>query len=280
MKKSLSPDEVLALPAGSELARLLRASEHGLAEILRCFVGQPGVQLDETDRSFSFSSIHVPPGSMVLKTSWSPTTAEAWLGLEIERFLALRQPFEWHLFGSPHARDLARRLTNRGFSVSSARWMIADLAALPDAPKRPHDLRVSEVESSSQMVDWSAAFARGFGTTSLVTATYQAAYLAAPCSSARVERRVHRVAYAGDVPVACSTLLLAGGIATLWDVATAPEFRGRGYAGCLVRADLEEAIRVGYRRATLYSSNAGRSLYRKLGFDVELSIPEFDWQPP
>jgi ribosomal protein S18 acetylase RimI-like enzyme len=280
MKTSFSADEVLLLPLDSKPARLLAASEYSLAEVLRLYVGQSGIDLAEHTDCFSFASAHLPPGSCILKTAWSPSTADALIDRELARFSALGLPVEWYLFGSAHALDLAQRLKQRGFISGSSRWMIADLAALPPAPPRPADLRISEVQSSSEMADWSEAFERGFGTTQVVTALYREAYVAAPRCSERVEGRVHRVAYAGNTAVACSTLLLAGGIATLWDVTTVPEFRRRGYAGCLVREDLDHAIRAGYAHATLNSSRAAHSLYEKLGFGIELWVPEFDWRPP
>ena len=74
-------------------------------------------------------------------------------------------------------------------------------------------------------------------------------------------------------------LLLAGGIACIWDVSTVPEHRGKGYGSCLTRVGLEDARRKGYRYASLNSSDLGYPVYRSLGFNVEFAIPEYRWEP-
>ena len=80
----------------------------------------------------------------------------------------------------------------------------------------------------------------------------------------------------GAVLAAC---LLAGGIACMWDVSTVPEHRRNGYGACLTRAGLDDAKRRGYRYASLNSSSAGYAMYRSLGFNVEVEIPEYHWTP-
>ena len=109
-----------------------------------------------------------------------------------------------------------------------------------------------------------------------ISARYHDAYVGQP----RTHGRLHHVAYVGERPVACSTLLFDEGLATVWDVATAPDQRRRGYGAALVRALIEEALRAGCRHASLNTSRLGRSMYRSLGFDLEVAIPEFSWTPP
>jgi regulator of sirC expression with transglutaminase-like and TPR domain len=70
--------------------------------------------------------------------------------------------------------------------------------------------------------------------------------------------------------VVCSTLLVADGHATLWDIATAPDHRRRGYGAAIVRKLVDEAIHVGCRTGSLNSSALGRSMYMALGFEREV----------
>ncbi|HLG76388.1 MAG TPA: GNAT family N-acetyltransferase, partial [Ktedonobacteraceae bacterium] len=76
----------------------------------------------------------------------------------------------------------------------------------------------------------------------------------------------HYVGYLQDQPVTSSTLLLAGGIAGVYDVSTAPHARGQGLGRAISLAPLLEARRRGYRYAVLQSSPAGHPVYAQLGF--------------
>ena len=52
------------------------------------------------------------------------------------------------------------------------------------------------------------------------------------------------------------------------------------YGAALVHVLIEEARRAGCSHASLNSSPVGRAMYRSLGFDLEVAIPEFRWAPP
>jgi GNAT superfamily N-acetyltransferase len=67
-------------------------------------------------------------------------------------------------------------------------------------------------------------------------------------------------------PVATARLSLAGGAAGLYSVATVREARGHGYGGAVSHACLATGYDLGYRVATLQSSEMGFGIYRRLGF--------------
>ena len=155
-------------------------------------------------------------------------------------------------------------------------------ALVPDKERRPSliELAKSEVAESPLAMDaWRRASAAGFGVSEATGQRYHDAYVGQPLGSENVELRRHYVGYLKDVPVSSSTLLLAGGIACMWDVSTLPEHRRKGYGACLTRVGLDDARRKGYRYASLNASSLGYSLYRSLGFNVECAIPEYRWPP-
>src|SRR5204862_5366933 len=135
----------------------------------------------------------------------------------------------------------------------------------PSPPALPPDLRIEIAASALAMDDWRRASAAGFGVSEATGQKYHDAYAGHPRSSRNVELRLHYVGYRNDVPVSSSTLLLAGGIACMWDVSTVPEHRRRGYGAWLTRVGLDDARRKGYRYASLNSSLMGYSVYRSLG---------------
>jgi len=67
-------------------------------------------------------------------------------------------------------------------------------------------------------------------------------------------------------PVATASLLLAGGIAGIYDVSTVPEARRRRIGTAMTLAALQAARAPGYEIAFLQPSSMGRPLYERIGF--------------
>lgn len=66
--------------------------------------------------------------------------------------------------------------------------------------------------------------------------------------------------------VSCLAAVRAEEVVAIWSMATAAPARGRGYGRAVLRAALAAAARDGARAAILYSSGAGVSFYRALGY--------------
>lgn len=67
-------------------------------------------------------------------------------------------------------------------------------------------------------------------------------------------------------PICCLGLVAAGDDAVVTAVATAPEHRGLGVAGTLLRQALDEARSDGFATASLQASKLGAGVYERLGF--------------
>jgi GNAT superfamily N-acetyltransferase len=90
---------------------------------------------------------------------------------------------------------------------------------------------------------------------------------------------LHTIGYLGDEPVTSSTLLLAGGIAGIYDVSTPPRWRRQGFASAITHDAMQEAHSRGYEHAWIMPSPMGRSVYAKLGFvGVDFGIREYLWR--
>jgi predicted GNAT family acetyltransferase len=74
-------------------------------------------------------------------------------------------------------------------------------------------------------------------------------------------------------------VLLAGGIAGIWDVSTPPSFRGQGYGSAITLALMHKALERGYQQAWVWSSPMGKGVYSKLGFvAADFGIREYQWK--
>jgi ribosomal protein S18 acetylase RimI-like enzyme len=67
-------------------------------------------------------------------------------------------------------------------------------------------------------------------------------------------------------PVATALRGVFGGTAVIYNVATLPDARGRGFGRFVTLAAMHDAAAHGARRAVLESSEMGRNVYRRLGF--------------
>ncbi len=76
----------------------------------------------------------------------------------------------------------------------------------------------------------------------------------------------HYLAFVGDEPAACTTLLLDGETAGIWNVGTMRAYRRQGLAATLVAHALAEAADAGCNQSVLVASPMGRPLYEAMGY--------------
>jgi len=77
---------------------------------------------------------------------------------------------------------------------------------------------------------------------------------------------VRWVAFLDDRPVASSGLMVGGGVAGVYNVATAPDARRRGIGAALTATAIAEGRGRGYQVAVLGASKMGYGVYRRMGF--------------
>lgn len=278
MKSHVTVADVLGLSDTDPLMPILRASENALAVVLRLLADMPGVRVIEDSDGFRFFNTQMPPEGMLFRTRWRRENADVLLDAELARIESMGLDVDWNLFGPPSPPDMADRLLGRGLTAGRNLWLIADFSALPPAPPQPSELGIVCVDSDARWDDWQAAFKSGFNSKD-GGPRYRKAYAGKPLDFGG-HPRTHHVGYLGARPVVCSTLLVADGHATFWDIATAPDHRRRGYGAAIVRQLVNEAIHVGCRTGSLNSSALGRSMYMALGFEREVDLPEYRWSAP
>jgi GNAT superfamily N-acetyltransferase len=78
----------------------------------------------------------------------------------------------------------------------------------------------------------------------------------------------HYVGFSDDVPVVAGTGILAGGIVSVWNVATRDKVRRQGAATALMERLLDDAWEEDCDSSLLYSSPMAYPLYQKLGYEL------------
>jgi hypothetical protein len=76
----------------------------------------------------------------------------------------------------------------------------------------------------------------------------------------------HYVAYAGQEPATCATVVICGEMAGIWNVGTRYKFRRQRYATTIMFAVLDDLRARGYPVTMLMASPNGQPLYERLGY--------------
>jgi GNAT superfamily N-acetyltransferase len=180
----------------------------------------------------------------------------ATLSVEIE---ALGTAYEsggvhaWTVWVPDEDRDSARMLATRGHVLdASPRAMAMELDDLGRERPAPEDIKAGPADASTCASLNDRAY--GFGPDGFAVGI-------AGETSIR-----WRGAFAGDEPLGCVGTIAIGDDCLITGVATPPEYRGRGIASWLVHGALANAHEQGMKTASLQASQAGASIYERLGF--------------
>ena len=160
----------------------------------------------------------------------------------INRIGCTTDHIDWLVFPSCRPDDLGKRLGVRGMKCGpGGTWMLADLKSLPPKPSVAANFGVKYVNDVEMLEEWKRVSAAGFGGDVQVFYDAYARHGFGPDAVS-----LHYIGYLDDEPVTSATLLLAGGVAGIYDVSTPPPLRGQGFASAITFATMEEAQKRGY----------------------------------
>lgn len=245
-----------------------------LVAYFRAFAGLPGITLHDDDVVWCVSEAPAP-GNQVLCTHFAAESAEQRIDDTLTEIARHADRIDWLVYPSCRPADLGRRLMARGMPESrGGTWMLADLPLPGPAPAAPVGFHVERVRDAGMLRTWVGLSSRGFGADAGV---FFDAYARQGFAADAPSRQY--LGYLGDEPVTSSTLLLAGGIAGIYDVSTPPALRRQGLGSAITYATVAEAWRSGYTRAWIWSSQMGKGVYASLGFTtVDLGVREYKWR--
>jgi hypothetical protein len=226
----------------------------------RHFAGLPGITFSEGEVTWVAS--RGAPGSMVLSTQLADGEADQQIEETLRRIGRHTDEVDWFVFPGCRPTDLGPRLLKQDkaggpdgkwmlygdIGGPGGTWMVADLSVMPPCPPVPDGFHVK----------------RGFGASDY--SAFQAAY--ARHAFGPLAHAIHFIGYLGDEAVTSSTLLIAGGSASAYNVSTPTVQRRRGFGGAVSHAALQAAHNRGYRSTWIWSSPLGKSVYAGLGFVV------------
>lgn len=202
--------------------------------------------------------------------------------LEIEATAALLDahgvPGSWVVTPLSRPEGLGDALLRHGWALDEADfpWMAAEIDSVLDTPTAgPDRLAVQVVEDEAAQERWLRAMTEGFGLSPEVQHAMTRLASAVGYGPDRPWRRF--VGTIDDEPVGSAGLMVAAGLAGIYNVATPAAMRGRGIATAMTAVALREARARGYRYATLGASAMGYPVYTRMGFTEVCRMQLFVW---
>jgi GNAT superfamily N-acetyltransferase len=147
-----------------------------------------------------------------------------------------------------------------------------------EAPPTPPGASIHRVRDEDMFTIWTEVVGRAFDSPDFATGPSTVANRALGFGDDAPFR--HFLCRMEGTWVGASTLSLGAGVAGLGNIATLPEWRGRGIGTAVAAAALAEAKRSGLRIGALSADDLGVPLYEKLGFATVCRHLTYVWLPP
>ena len=261
----------------------------------RVYIGNPDLILVEDDE-VTWTTNQGQPGNTVLRSRLSSDGLDGRIDDLVRRLGQSATQFDWFVFPSCQPAELGDRVMVRGLAGGpdgswqltgkiggpGGNWLLTDLTELAPAPAVSARFRIEQVRDDHMLRDWTRATLAGFAGVNDPGDGLEEH----PCYLAYARHgyggdafSLHYIGYLDDQMVTSGTLLLAGGIAGLFDISTPVAYRRQGFGSAISWWMLYEAQQRGYDQAYVWSSNLGRNVYRGVGFvPIELGLREYSWE--
>ncbi len=258
---------------------MIAAIETGLWESRLATAASAATEIHDGPDMLRFSTgIPFAPFNGVLRTRLTTSEVDSAIDSTLSYFQSRNLPMSWTVEPSAEPGDLGDRLTAKGFvpEKDGGSGMALDLESLGEEPGGPSGLKIESVPSERFRDEFAAVMAAGFGIPDPLLQDFIGIF-----ADARNKQPGSLAAYLGRLdgePVATSMLLLSGGVAGIFNVATVEQARGKGVGAAITYPPLLEARGSGYRIAILQSSKMGFRVYERLGFREYCRFFEFVWE--
>jgi len=258
---------------------LARAVESNFIETWWLLAGRSGAECHQQDGLRWFAGGDHPILNAVIETNRPDGIDERLVERVAGELRARAGSCVWWQLPVSAPADLATRLRAAGFAELGKPWpgMAAELERVR-WPTVPADVALERVSGVGQLDEYLSIFEPVLSPGPAFAAAMRRA--AVSIGFEPNAAMAHYLARVGGRAVACASLIVAGGSAGLYNVATIEAARGRGIGAAVSAAALREALERRVPIATLQASEMGYRVYERLGFREVCQLQPHLLPPP
>jgi ribosomal protein S18 acetylase RimI-like enzyme len=240
------------------------ALDANFAELIRWYASRPGGEVVEADDvTMCATGVAFRAVNCAVAIDLDPANADDRIAEVGAWFEARGVPWRWVVGPTSGPADLGDRLARAGFEPNRGSvGMVLDLDGFEPEPT-PAGVEIVTVDDLAGLAAWESIQRTALDLDETRTRAWGDAHDRALGPDVPLR---DWIAFLDGVPVASAALFVGAGVAGIYNVATAPEARGRGIGRAVTAAALAEAVRRGERTAVLGASELGYPVYRRLGF--------------
>jgi ribosomal protein S18 acetylase RimI-like enzyme len=228
--------------------------------------------MEDGEVMWSVSGIPVPSFNGVLRTTVAPDRADDTIDATTATLDSRGVPWSWSVGPASTPLDLGERLRAKGFRELD---VLPGMAAAVDGSAPPGDgrLRFEEVREEPSLEAFATLMGVAFDMPPAIAEPFlRLVDIATTGESAPM---TNFVALEDGEAVACGSLVMAAGVAGLYNIGVPPERQGQGIGTAMTAALMAEGAARGAETAVLWSSAAGLKCYRALGFEERCRLVLF-----
>lgn len=255
-------------------ADLKEAIEENILGLFDHFAILPGTECwTETDQVRYFSGIPFPLFNGTYRTRFPKEAADEKIDEIVNFFSGRGVPFIWFVGPKTQPDDIEDRLRRKGFNVEPGPGMAVDISELEYA-EFPTELSIREADTEELRIQFAETMVTGFGFPAHAVGPSVEVF-----SKLVLDNYTAYVGFVDGKPVTTSSVYYGAGVAGIYNVATLPEERGKGYGAAMTVRPLLDSAEAGYRFGILQSSKMGLPVYLKLGFEEYCKLGMHAWVP-
>jgi ribosomal protein S18 acetylase RimI-like enzyme len=239
-------------------AAVVEALEANQWALFRGVADRGGAEwMDDGEVMWSVTGVPVPAFNGVVRTTVAPDRAEATIDTVCATLESRGVPWSWYVGPATLPLDLGDRLRGKGFRQIE---VLPGMAAPMTDDARSTELRYEEVREEPSLEAFGILLGVAFDMPPTVVEPFLRLLDIAPDLT-------NFVALEDGEPVACGSLVMAAGVAGLYNIGVPPDRQGQGLGTAMTAALMAEGAARGAETAVLWSSAAGMRCYRALGFE-------------
>jgi ribosomal protein S18 acetylase RimI-like enzyme len=254
-------------------AAVVEALEANQWALMRAVALRGGAELVENaEILWTVTGLPVPAFNAVLRTSLTPDRVDDAIDATAATIDSRGFPWSWYVGPASLPLDLGERLEGRGFVVTEQ--MPGMAAALDDTDPDPGPLRFEQVREEPSLEAFGTLMGLAFEMPPNVVEPFLRLLDLAGSGDAPETRNF--IALDDGEPIACGTLVLAAGVAGLYNIGVQPDRQRQGIGAAMTAALMAEGRASGAETAILWASAAGTGCYRGLGFEERCRLTIYE----